>query len=69
MNRLLEKGVAGRRFVGQDAPGQDHKAVCLSLTVNTGQMGRVPASGELERGGLWVVAVTEKGQHGSIPGA
>lgn len=57
MNRLLEKGMAGLHFVRQDAPGQCPKGVSLSLTVNTGQMGRAPAhsqlwaSGDLERVG------------------
>lgn len=51
MSRLLEKGmVAGSYFVGRTAPGQCPKGYSLSLTANTGYVGRgtAPAGSEMQ---------------------
>lgn len=68
MNRLLEKGVAGRYFVGQDPPGQGQG--CFSFTDSEQWAdGKGPSLKGAGGGGPWEVAVTRRGQWSSIPGA
>ena len=72
---LLEKGVAGHYFEGQDTPGQCPKGVSLSLTAHTGQVGRVPAHSQLWASGEWKRGrprwwlLPREAKRGSVPGA